>query len=38
MANTLDSGAVEQAICDAWGKDPAPFKIDPHHLIPGPNT
>lgn len=27
-----------QAICDAWAKDPAIFKINPHHLIPGPNT
>ena len=27
-----------QAIVDAWSKDPAPFKIDPRHLIPGPNT
>jgi transposase len=27
-----------QAVCDAWAKDPAIFKIDPHHLIPGPNT
>ena len=27
-----------QAICDAWAKDPAPFKINPHHLIPGPYT
>ena len=26
-----------QAICDAWAKDPAIFKINPHHLIPGPN-
>jgi transposase InsO family protein len=26
-----------QAICDAWTKDPAPFRINPHHLIPGPN-
>lgn len=25
-----------QAICDAWTKDPSPFKLDPHHLIPGP--
>jgi transposase InsO family protein len=25
-----------QAICDAWTKDPSVFKIDPHHLIPGP--
>jgi hypothetical protein len=27
-----------QAICDAWAKDRSMFKIDPHHLIPGPNT
>ena len=27
-----------QAICDAWQADPSVFKIDPHHLIPGPNT
>ncbi len=27
-----------QAICDAWTKDPAIFKINPHHLIPGPHT
>ncbi len=27
-----------QAICEAWTKDPAPFKINPHHLIPGPHT
>jgi transposase InsO family protein len=27
-----------QAICDAWTKDPSIFKIDPHHLIPGPYT
>jgi len=27
-----------QAICDAWAKDPTVFKIDPHHLIPGPYT
>ncbi len=26
-----------QAICDAWTKDPSIFKINPHHLIPGPN-
>jgi transposase InsO family protein len=25
-----------QAICGAWAKDPSIFKIDPHHLIPGP--
>ena len=25
-----------QAICDAWAKDPSIFKINPHHLIPGP--
>jgi transposase InsO family protein len=27
-----------QAICEAWTEDPAPFKINPHHLIPGPYT
>jgi hypothetical protein len=27
-----------QIICEAWTKDPAPFKINPHHLIPGPHT
>ena len=27
-----------QAVCDAWTRDPAPFKITPHHLIPGPHT
>jgi transposase InsO family protein len=27
-----------QKICDAWTKDPTPFKINPHHLIPGPYT
>ena len=27
-----------QAICNAWTKEPAIFKINPHHLIPGPNT
>jgi hypothetical protein len=27
-----------QAACDAWKADPSPFKIDPHHLIPGPHT
>jgi transposase InsO family protein len=26
-----------QAIRDAWAKDPSIFKINPHHLIPGPN-
>ena len=26
-----------EAICHAWTKDPAPFKIEPRHLIPGPN-
>ena len=25
-----------QTICQAWTKDPDRFKIDPHHLIPGP--
>src|ERR687893_1276566 len=27
-----------QAVCDAWKADPAPFKVDPRHLIPGPHT
>jgi transposase InsO family protein len=27
-----------QAVCTAWQADPSIFKIDPHHLIPGPNT
>jgi transposase InsO family protein len=27
-----------QAICDAWKADPSTFKVDPHHLIPGPHT
>jgi len=27
-----------QAICDAWTEDPAIFKVNPHHLTPGPNT
>ncbi|MFH5946852.1 IS481 family transposase [Roseomonas xinghualingensis] len=27
-----------QAVCDAWTKDTTIFKINPHHLIPGPNT
>ena len=27
-----------QAVCDAWARDPTPFKVDPHHLIPGPHT
>ena len=27
-----------QAAGDAWAKHPAIFKIDPHHLIPGPHT
>ena len=27
-----------QAICDTWTKDRSIFKINPHHLIPGPNT
>src|SRR6187402_2908122 len=26
-----------QAVCDAWKNDPSSFKINPHHLIPGPN-
>jgi transposase InsO family protein len=27
-----------QAVCDAWKADPSAFKIDPHHLIPGPHS
>ena len=27
-----------QAVLDAWAKDPSIFRIDPHHLIPGPNN
>jgi transposase InsO family protein len=27
-----------QAVCDAWAADPSAFKINPHHLIPGPHT
>ncbi len=27
-----------QAICEAWAKEPAICRINPHHLIPGPNT
>ena len=27
-----------QAVCDAWHADPSIFKINPHHLIPGPHT
>ncbi len=27
-----------QAICDAWKTTPSTFKINPHHLIPGPHT
>lgn len=27
-----------KAISDAWTKDPSLFNINPHHLIPGPNT
>jgi transposase-like protein len=27
-----------QTICDAWKADPSSFKINPHHLIPGPYT
>ena len=27
-----------QAICEAWTKDPSIFKMNPHHLIPGPHT
>jgi transposase InsO family protein len=27
-----------QAVLDAWAKDPSIFKVDPHHLTPGPHT
>ncbi len=27
-----------EAIVGAWKQDPLPFKISPHHLIPGPHT
>jgi transposase-like protein len=27
-----------QSICDAWKSSPSAFKINPHHLIPGPHT
>jgi hypothetical protein len=27
-----------QAICDAWTKEPSRFMINPHHLLPGPNS
>ena len=27
-----------QSICDAWKSNPSAFKINPHHLIPGPHT
>ena len=27
-----------RATCDAWAKDPAIFKINPHHHTPGPNS
>ena len=27
-----------EAIAHAWTNDPTIFKIDPRHLIPGPNT
>ncbi len=27
-----------QAICDAWTTEPSIFKIDPHHLVPGPHS
>ena len=27
-----------QVICEAWSKDPSIFKIDPHHLSPGPHS
>jgi hypothetical protein len=27
-----------QSICDAWKSNPSAFKINPHHLIPGPHN
>ena len=27
-----------EASCQAWTKTPDSFKLDPRHLIPGPNT
>ena len=27
-----------QSICDAWKSSPSAFKINPHHLIPGPHS
>jgi transposase InsO family protein len=27
-----------QAVCDAWKADTSAFKVNPHHLIPGPHT
>jgi heme oxygenase len=27
-----------QSICDAWKTNPSAFKINPHHLIPGPHS
>ena len=25
-----------QSICDAWKSNPSAFRINPHHLVPGP--
>ena len=30
--------APVQAICDAWARDPASFKVDPRPLIPASYT
>ena len=27
-----------EAVCHAWNTTPDIFKLDPRHLIPGPNT
>ena len=35
---TLKGLTPYEAICKAWKKEPARFKSDPHHQIPGPNT
>ena len=27
-----------ETLCQVWTKEPSIFKLDPRHLIPGPNT
>jgi transposase-like protein len=36
--NALRWRTPYQVICEAWTKDPSIFKINPHHLIPGPHS